>query len=99
MLCVMLKSVAGKYRDIVAMAPISNISADKLYKIWIDVVTKVSKIGFDTPVTMTDGHSSNMSLFNKKLLKCKTDMYTIIDVDTQAKNFPCYDFTHLFKNF
>ena len=97
MLCVMLKSIAGKYRDVVAMAPISNISADKLHAIWTDIVTKIIKIGFDPAVTMTDGHSSNMALFNKKLLKEKTDLNTVID--DESKNFPCYDNTHLFKNF
>ena len=68
LLCIMLKSICGKYRDVVAMVPIVNINADKLYKIWTDVMTKVAKIGFDTAVTMTDGHSSNRNFFNNKLL-------------------------------
>jgi len=74
MLCVMIKSVLGKYRDIIAMTPISSINADKLSSIWTDVVGKVEKIGFDPAVTMTDGHSSNISLFNNKILKNKDDI-------------------------
>ena len=74
MLCVMLKSIAGKYCDIVTMALVININADKLHSIWIDVMKKVEKIGFDVPVTMTDGHSFNMIFFNNKLLKNKSDV-------------------------
>ena len=74
MLCVMIKSVLGKYRDIIAMTPISSINADKLSSIWTDVVGKIEKIGFDPAVTMTDGHSSNISLFNNKLSKKKDDI-------------------------
>ena len=98
MLCIMLKSICGKYRDVVAMVPIVKINAEKLYTIWTDVVTKVSKIGFDIAVTMSDGHSSNMKFFNDKLLKKnKNSLYTTLD--SGAKNFPIYDNTHLFKNF
>ena len=53
MLCVMIKSIAGKYRDIVAMAPVVNINANKLHSLWTGVVNKVTKIGFDVAVTMT----------------------------------------------
>ena len=96
MLCVMLKSIAGKYRDIVTMAPVININADKLHSIWTDVMKKVGKIGFDVAVTMTDGHSSNMNFFNNKLLKNKSDM--CLSMESGSKNFPFYDNTHIFKN-
>ena len=68
LLCVIIKSVAGMYRDILSMVPIVNINADKLYSIWKNVVSQVTAIGFDIAVTMTDGHSSNMKLFNIKTL-------------------------------
>ena len=96
MLCVMMKSIAGKYRDIVAMAPVVNINADKLHSLWTDDVNKVTKIGFDVAVTMTDGHSSNMNFFNKKILKKPTDVFALDEFG--SKIFPMYDNTHLFKN-
>ena len=99
MLCVMLKSVAGKYRDIVAMVPIVNISAEKLYAIWVDVIEKISKIGFDPAVTMSDGHSSNMNLFNNKILKSASDLSVPNPSAPTSLIFPFYDNTHLFKNF
>ena len=60
MLCVMLKSIVRKYRDIVSMVPIVGINADKLYSMWKNIVSQVTMIGFGIAVTMTDGHSSNM---------------------------------------
>ena len=68
-LCVMLKSIGGKYQDIVSMVPIVGINADKLFSIWKNIVSHMTMIGFDIAVTMTmtDGHSSNMKLFNKIL--------------------------------
>ena len=97
LLCIMLKSICGKYRDTIAMVPVVNISAEKLFTVWTDVMTKVEKIGFDVAVTMSDGHSSNMRFFNNKLLKTKKDLYRTLE--SGRKNFPIYDNTHLFKNF
>ena len=91
----MLKSIAGKYRDIVTMAPVININADKLHSIWTDAMKEVEKIGFDVAVTMTDGHSSNMNFFNNKLLKNKSD--TCLSMESGSKNIPFYDNTHIFK--
>ena len=53
LLSVMLKSVAGKYRDIIVMAPVVNINADILFEVWSNVVRVVTDIGFDVAVTMT----------------------------------------------
>ena len=58
---------------------------------------KIEKIGFDAPVTMSDGHSSNMNFFNNKLLKNKNDLFRLME--SGSKNHPFYDNTHIFKNF
>ena len=39
LLCFMIKSVAGKYRDVVAMIPISNLTADKQYTAWYNTAS------------------------------------------------------------
>ena len=65
-LCVMVKSVCRKYRDVVSMTQISNINADKLH-IWENCIPVLSEIGFIVVVTVTDGHNSN-EIFFKKLL-------------------------------
>ena len=75
----MIKSIAGKYRGVVAMVPVVNINADILYSIWIDVMAKVEKIGFHAAVTMSDGHSSNVTFFNRKLLEDKNDFFRLME--------------------
>ena len=41
LLCVMIKSIAGKYRDVLFMVPIVGINAEKLYSIWKNVVSQM----------------------------------------------------------
>ena len=50
--CVMLKSVAGRYRDVISMSTICNINADKLYEVWSNVIKVASEIGFDIVVIL-----------------------------------------------
>ena len=38
LLCVMVKSVAGKYHDVVCLSPVSNLTAAKLKVIWNNAV-------------------------------------------------------------
>ena len=52
LLCVMIKPVCGKYRDIVAMVPITNIDANKLYTVWKSYIVVFSDIGFDKLYTV-----------------------------------------------
>ena len=92
----MLKSIAGKYRDVIAMAPVVNINADKLYALWTDIASKVAKISFDVAIIMTDGHSSNMKFFSRKILKNPADVFSLDEYG--SKIFPMFDNTHLFKN-
>ena len=63
----MIKSIAGNYRDITAMAPIVNINADILYKVWVNVFKIVSNLGFNVTDIMTDEHSSNVNFFQSYL--------------------------------
>ena len=53
LLTVMIKSIAGKYRDIVSMTPVTCMSVELIEKVWKNVIEQVSKIGFDIAVTMT----------------------------------------------
>ena len=56
----------------------------------------VSTIGFDIAVTMTDGHSANVSLFNKKILKNPGDLFIPNEKSPGSKIFPFFDTSHLF---
>ena len=71
LLCVMVKSVCGKYRDIVSMTPITNINSKKLRTVWESNMEALTEIGFDVCVTMTDGHESNVMFFKDIFSKVK----------------------------
>ena len=99
LLCVMIKSIAGKYRDVVFMVPIVGINADKLCSIWKNVASQMTAIGFDIAVTMTDGHSSNMKLFNNKILNNVHENLSVPNVDNLGSFiFLLFDPAHIFKN-
>ena len=108
LLCTMLKSVAGKYRDIISMSPISNISSEKVRTVWMNVAENLTKLGFDVAVSMNDGHPSNVRFFS--LLLGKTIPRALQDsshcglflpnpYQSEKKIFLAFDPTHLFKNF
>ena len=95
----MIKSIARKYRDVVFMVPIVGINAEKLYSIWKNVVSQMTAIGFDIAVTMTDGHSSNMKLFNNKILNNVHENLSVPNVGNLGSFiFLLFDPVHIFKN-
>ena len=68
-LCVMVKSVASKYCDVIAMVEISKIGSNVLHNIWTNVIGTLTEIGFDVAAIITDGHSSNTKFFKEMLKK------------------------------
>ena len=46
-LCFMIKSVAGKYRDVVALVPLLSLSAENQYTLWHNNTPALTDIGFD----------------------------------------------------
>ena len=50
-------------------------------------------------VTITDGHSSNMTLFNSKILKNHSDLSIVNEMNPDNLIFPLFDPVHIFKNF
>lgn len=98
LLCVMIKSVSGKYRDVVSMTPITNINHDKLRIIWENNMQALFEIGFEVYLTMSDGHDSNVKFF--RLLHKDGLKYSIQNpFDTDKLVFLMFDPVHLFKNF
>ena len=59
----MIKSAAGKYRDIIVMLPRSTLNAKKQYEMWKYLLPTLCEIGFDPVVTMTDGNHVNHKFF------------------------------------
>ena len=97
LLCIMIKSVAGKYRDIVSMTPITNISSEKIYETWMKVVKKLTELKFDVVCTTGDNHKSNMKFYTTHLCKGKLRSYIEHPFATGKKIFLLFDATHLLK--
>ena len=73
----MVKSVASKYRDVIAMVEASKIGSNVLHNIWTNVIGTLTKIGFDAAAIIKEGHSSNTK-FLKEMLK-KEINYAIVN--------------------
>ena len=91
----MVKSVDGKYRDVICMTPISNINAEKIYKVWFNCLEVLTEIGFDTVLTMTDGLEANVRFY--KMIS-SGDVFIKNPFNTLMIIFLLFDTVHLFKN-
>ena len=98
LLCVMIKSVAGNYKDVVSITCIVNIDANILYQVWLNVVKAVTELQFDITVTMTDGHKSNVRLFKAKLCGGFMKMWIPNPLSQGNRIYLLFDPTHLFEN-
>ena len=97
LLCFMIKSVGGKYMDMVCMSPIDKLDSDILHSMWLNVLEKLTEIGFDVVSDTVDGHSSNRKFYKEKL--CGGVMKTQIPhpFKEDAWLFPLFDTVHIFK--
>ena len=98
LLCLMIKSVAGGYRDVVAMSPIDELNAEKIHTIWRDTVKKLTiDLQVDVVATTADNHNSNMKHFKKILCPGKLQNFIINPFDKSKKIFLLFDPTHILK--
>ena len=94
-LSVMVKSIAGKYRDIICMSPIHNLNAEKLSTVWRNCLKVATEIGYKVVVTMTDGLEANARFF--RLVSGGNLMMQNPYAVSQIIFF-LFDTVHLFKN-
>jgi hypothetical protein len=94
----MIKSVGGKYMDIVCLFPIDQMNSEILYSMWKNVLKEVTEIGFDIIANTLDGHSANRKFYTNILCKGKK-MVSIPHPlkDDGSRIFLLYDYVHIFK--
>ena len=51
----MIKSVAGRYHDVVTLTPLTCINSEIILKVYMTILETAVKIGFDVTVTLVDG--------------------------------------------
>jgi hypothetical protein len=94
----MMKGVAGSYRDMVALLPLTKIDSTILHESFNKIVECVTEVGFDVVCVSTDGHSANRRFYAQELCRGKIQPYVAHPV-TGDKIFLLFDQVHLFKNF
>lgn len=98
LLCFMVKSVAGNYRDMVAMLPISKVDAVLIEKHFQAVLKSVTEVGLEVVCVSTDGHSANRKFF-EMLSGGKIAPFFTHPHDSNKRIYLLFDPVHLFKNF
>lgn len=102
LLCFMIKSVAGKYKDLVAMYPMAKLTAAKQFDCYKEVMTLLKNISFNVVAVSVDNATTNRKFFVDCL--CAGNLRTnIIDSVTGQPLFlifdPVHDFKNLYNNF
>ena len=97
LLCVTLKSIAGSYRDVITMSPMSTANAETIPKVWTNVVKHTTELDFNIVATTSDGHKSNMKMFRKLLCPGKLQSSVPNPFKVSSKIFLLFDSTHLLK--
>ena len=98
LLCIMIKSLCGKYNDMIALHPITSIDSDKIKTLYFKVLKGVSEVGFEVCATLVDGHRTNMK-FYREISGGEMKISVSNPYNNDEPNFLLFDTTHLFKNF
>ncbi len=96
-LCFMVSSVCSKYRDMVALYPITGLTADKLHKCFMEVLDRLCQIGFRVLTICTDNLATNRRFFTEFLCGGKLQCQ-ISNPVTGEPLFLLLDPVHNFKN-
>jgi hypothetical protein len=97
-LCFMVSSVAGSYRDIVRMVPINRLTTEKLHSNFIEVLHFLHEVGFTVVAICTDNHPVNRAFYKTSL--CNGDLQVSIPHPFKPNSplFLLFDSTHNVKN-
>ena len=94
----MIKSVGGKFMDMVCLFPVDQLDSEILHSMWKNVLKEVTEIGFDVVSNTLDGHSINQKFYTKFLGEGELQL----SIPHPYKNdgsriFLLYDYVHIFK--
>ena len=94
----MIKSLGGKYRDVVAMVPVVSLKATDMDEIYMKVLKGITEIGFSPAASSVDGHRVNKK-FYKDLCDDGNEVKSFIEnpFKPEEKVFLLYDTVHIFK--
>jgi hypothetical protein len=97
LLCFMVSSVAGHYRDVVCLTPVVNLNSGVLHKMFPQVLRIVHSAGLTVVATSMDNFSANRKFYTEL---CGGELKTSIPnpLDARQPLFLLFDAVHNFKN-
>lgn len=96
-LCFMIRSIAGGYKDVIALYPITSLTAENQFKCYKEVMTILRQIPFNVVAISVDNATVNRKFFTQFLCKGKLSSH-IIDEETQQPIYLIFDPVHGLKN-
>ena len=97
LLAFMIKSIAGKYSDIVCLFPVINLDSKKIKAAFEKVFPALIEIGFHPIVISMDNASPNRRFLRDEL--CQKSLKESVTLAFSPEEvFPMFDTTHCFKN-
>ena len=82
LLCFMIASVAGRYKDVIAMVPLTKISGDIIASHYDVCLKSLKSVGFDICCTSIDGYSATRTFYVENLcfgtIICNSHAYYIL---------------------
>ena len=98
MLCIMVKSIAGNYFDVVALYPVGNLDSSILKRTFDKVIPEIVSLGFKVVANGLDAYSANRKFYIQEL--CHGKLQESVEHESQP-NVPIhllFDAVHVFKN-
>ena len=93
----MVKSVAGKYKDIVGIYPMNKLTAEKQNNCYLEVMELLRSVSLNVVAVCTDNAATNRKFFIDFL--CGGELKTsVIDKTTGQPIFLLFDPVHTLKN-
>lgn len=96
-LCFMISSIAGRYQDMVAQYPMTNLNAATMEQCTMRVIDTLSEIGFQVLILCTDNASTNRK-FVTSLGSGMMQPHVTHPYIPEKKLFLLFDPVHNFKN-
>ena len=106
LMCVMIKSVASKFAEVISLSPMVNLKSTDLEEITKQVVPALHSCGLQVLVQSVDNYSSNRKYYKSLCsgeLKANVPLSTFFSSDLEQPNpdpdvYLLFDTVHNFKN-
>lgn len=93
----MISSLLSKYRDVVCIIPVCNMTANQLKKYLLDVIVQVESIGFKIISVISDNGAINRKAFQLLSIDSTLQPYITHPADSERLLFLIFDTVHLLK--